>query len=224
MGFLNVDIILKEKIIEFMGLLRNEEYYRVHEIFDGLSENKKDEIYKYINKLTVTDNVQIRREGENFLYVVSSPILAEGPFPQIGVYVGNESQDERGLGDDTGEDAIPIVEDGETVAWEAEYGLWQRGSWIIDIIGTTRDETIWLSRICQYAIVLNFKSLDLLGLIEMDIALQDTVLNQQFQPGLVYSRRLTVRGKFAGTWKDRFGVGTVGTYETGVNLAIEEVP
>lgn len=221
MGFLNVDIILKEKIIEFMGLLRDEEYYRVHDIFEGLSENTRDEIYKYINRLNVTDNVQTRREDENFLYVISSPILADGPFPQIGVYVGNEAQDERGLGDDTGEDAIPIVEDDVTVAWEATFGLWQRGKWIIDIIGTTRDETIWLSRICQYAIALNFKALDLLGLNEMDISLQDTLLDKQFQPGLVYSRRLIVGGKFAGTWKDRFEAST---YETGVNLAIEEAP
>ena len=137
-------------------------------------------------------------------------------FPQITVNLGEDNSD-RYMGDSTGE-SIPVLDgDDNLIAHDIVKGYYGKSHWLINIIAATKDETIWLSRCCQYFICLGMLELAQKGMNEIDIAMADLRPDQQQLPMEVFNRAIKITGVTEKTWKVRVPVYD---YTTGTNLAL----
>lgn len=218
MGFPNVDIFLYRTILTKLKSYQDMENYRLEQTFDDLDETDLAEIRTFLAALHLTDNT--RDKTDNSLYVMPTYPLVDLLAPQICVTVGSEDTAGRVLGDETGEDAAAVVDgDGKTIAWDLDRGYWGSGMWMIQITAETKLAVIWLSRLCQQALVDSFQAMDGLGIKEVSIAVADLRPDPQYYPQNFFARGIKVNaGKVANTWKTRVQASY---YETGVNLAIE---
>ena len=217
MGFPNIDIFLVKTILAKLKAFQGEENYRLEEIFDDLDAAEIADIRQFLAGATTTKNTRDR--GGRRIYVLPHYPQAEIPFPQIGVSLGNEDTADRFLGDDTGGEAEPVLDDDENViAHDLQKGYWGSGLWMIQIMAHTKDEVIWLSRLCQQALVDSFAALAEMGLLEVSLSLADLRPDPQYYPEFVFLRGVKViAGKVANTWKKRIPASF---YQTGVNLAV----
>jgi hypothetical protein len=81
-----------------------------------------------------------------------------------------------------------------------EMGYFSHGSWQIDIVASTKQEAIWLTRCCQYFICRAQMDLARLGVTEIGISLADVRIEQELQPSIAFARGLTMTARVANTW------------------------
>jgi hypothetical protein len=162
----------------------------------------------------------MRKENEErVIYVIPSFLLFNLPFPQIGIYMGADDSQDFFCGQDVNGEPKPITKNGDIVAWDYEKGYYAGVNYRADIIAGSKDEVIWLSRLCQRAIAANVPHLEKMGVVETRIGAADTKLEQEHFPALVFSRAVIFTGKSLHTWSVR--VPAYG-YETGINTALTE--
>lgn len=219
MGFPNLDRFLVKTILAKLLSFQGAENYRLEQIFDDFEEAEVAEVRQYLAGLTPTGN--LRDKGKGRLFVMPSYPLSDLPFPQIGVSVGSEDTADRFLGDETGGDPAEVFDEDENlIAWDLERGYWGSGMWMVQIMAATKEEVIWLSRLCQQAIVDGFDALDALGVKEVALAVADLRPDPQYYPQNLFLRGLKVTaGKVANTWLKRIPASV---YRTGVNLTLTE--
>lgn len=221
MGFPNLDKLLVKLFLEKIRALRTDESYRLEELFGDFDAGEIQQVRQYLNAVTATDNIRDRGTGR-FLYILPHYPLAELDYPQIGISVGTEDTAERFLGDETGDEPYPVKDgSGKVIAWDLRRGYWGSGQWNIEIAAGTKDEVIWLSRLCQLALVDNFTTLDAVGIKEVTLALADLRPDPNYYPQNIFLRGIKlVAGKVANTWAKREAASY---YQTGVNLALEDL-
>lgn len=219
MGFPNVDIFLVKAVLATLNELKSSAgRYKVDELFEDLDPAERQEVHQYLNAMVPTSD--IRERGKRHLYVLPNFPLAEIPVPQIGISLGAEETAERWLGDDPGIDPEPVMQGDQLVAWDHYRGYWAAASWNMDLVVQTKDEAIWLSRICQLAACENFDALDAMGVKEVTVALQDVRIDPKMFPDMVFVRSVRVSaGRILNSWKKRIPVGAY-TYQTGINTAL----
>jgi hypothetical protein len=219
MGFPNVDLILRDLFLAQFAAAKLDPQTVVADLFEDRSAAEQAEIAAYLTARLFTGDVR-DRGGNRRVFILPHFPAVDLPFPQIGIYSGEVDSNDRVLGDATGE--TEPVYDGETlIGWDETKGYWELSSWNIDVIAATKDETIWLSRLCQYFICQQLLDLHQQGIIEVGIALTDLRMDKgTLQPMQAFVRGVKVHCRVANTWKKRLPVGT---YQTGNNLALEGV-
>lgn len=220
MAFLNLDLYLVDTYCAFFAAAQADPDFYIGDVFADRPEAERVEIAAYIAGLTVTSNLRDRDSERRYLYVLPSFPLLDLPFPQIGVFMGPEETQEFFLGLATGAAPKPVMNvQGATVAYDQTEGYYAGFNYRSDIVCNTREEVIWLSRLCQRAVVEKIIDLDSLGVTEPRISLNELQLDREQFPAMVEARALTLAGKVLQTWTKRTPAG--GTYQTGINKALE---
>lgn len=218
MGFPNVDKILTDIFIAGLNEAKNDSRI-VADCFEEMGHDVQAEISLYLSRLHVTGDIRDREDTRRYLYVLPHFPVSGYPFPQIGVSVGQESTSDKFLGDYSG-DSFPVRDsDNNVIAWDVEKGYIASGSYTADIICSTKDEVVWLSRLCQYTICQRLQDLDQMGIKEVNITLGDPRIDPQSmtQPADVFARAVSLTAKVINTWKKRVPAYT---YITGINKAV----
>jgi hypothetical protein len=217
----NFDLILQELFkaaIEELQQVGTE--WIVDDLFSDRTLNYRDAITQYVNGITVTDDIREREHGRRFLYAIPSFPMADVPFPQIGTYLAPEELSDFFIGDSIGIESTEIRNGAGTVtAIEHTHGCFGQATYWSDIIANTKEEVIWLSRICQRKLLTNLRNLEAQGAMDVRISLGDMKLEQEHYPAMVFARRLIFSCKLGITWTDRVPIN--GTYQTGINTALE---
>lgn len=191
----------------------------IDDLFADRSDDYLNGIKLYLSSVKVTSDMREREDGQRFLYVIPSFPMADMPFPQIGVYLAPEEVNDFFLGNSVGIETTEIKDaSGTTIALEKTNGCFGQAAYWADIVANTKEEVIWLSRICQRSILVNLKGLEELGAMEIRISLGDLKLEQEHYPAMVFARRLIFNCKLGITWTERIPLS--GTYATGINKAL----
>lgn len=214
MGFPNVDIFLTSKLIERFAQAKADPSFIVPDLFDDLSLAEQTEISTYIQRKNFTDDLRDRNDSEVFIFP-SYPMF-QIPLPQIGISLGTEDTSEKFFDDVVG-DATPYPNLEEITHWDIPKGYWAQASYQADIVCTTKDEVIWLSRFVQRFIMEELDTLDQIGVKEVALSLQDTMPKTEAQPTTAFSRAVRISCKVANTWTKRVPVSF---YQTGNNTAL----
>lgn len=214
MGFPNVDIYFSSKFIERFNEVKLDPTFLVGDLFDTLSEEERIEITTYIQRKNFTDDLRQITDSEVFIFP-SYPMLTV-PLPQIGISLGNEDTKEKYLRDLVG-DAKPYPATGTQTHWDIPKGYWAAANYQADIVCTTKDEVIWLSRFLQRFIVEAQDELDLMGVKNISVSLQDTIIKTESQPTTAFSRTVRISCDVANTWTKRVPVST---YVAGENIGL----
>lgn len=214
MGFPNVDIFLSAKFIERFNEAKVNPTFIVSDLFDDLSVAEQAEIIEYIQRKNFTDDLRERTDSE--LFVFPSYPMFNVPLPQIGISLGSENTAEKFFDDVVGE-ATPYPETGDQTHWAIPKGYWAQADYQADIVCTTKDEVIWLSRFLQRFIMEELDTLDQIGVKEVAVSLQDTMLKSEHQPITAFSRSVRISCKAANTWTKLIPVAY---YQTGNNLSL----
>lgn len=217
MGFPNVDLLLVKIFLngfsdaQTLGLA-------IPDVFEEMDNAEQSEIALYLSRIRATDDITERDSGQKYIYILPHFPLAGYPFPQIGISLGQENTESKFLGDQTGESQPVADTNGNIVAWDVVKGYLASATWNVDIIGATKDETIWLSRLCQYFICQHLDYLTTAGVMEVGINLSDVRIDTQLaQPADFFTRTVSVSARVANTWKKRIGAYT---YDTGINKSL----
>ena len=219
MGFPNVDKFLQRLVLAKLESLQDMPEETVADLFECLDAEEQAEICLYLTRLHPTKDIRYRDERKKVLYVLPHFPLAGHPFPQIGISVGTEGTADKILGSNTGNTRERRDAQGNLVGWKVEKGCLAHGGWQLDVIAHTKDETVWLSRICQLAITEALDELTALGVWDVSIEVGDVRPDEQatMQPAEIFVRTVRVSATVANTWyKDV----PLSTYETGNNTAI----
>ncbi len=211
MGFPNVDIFLSAKFIERFNEVKADPSFIISDLFDDLSAAEQAEIAEYIQRKNFTDDLRERTDSEVFIFP-SYPMFTV-PLPQIGISLGNEDTAEKFFDDVVGE-ATPYPDGENPTHWDIPKGYWASANYQADIVCATKDEVIWLSRFLQRFIVEELDNLDQIGVKEVAVSLQDTMVKTEAQPTTAFSRVVRINCKVANTWTKRIPVNF---YQTGVN-------
>lgn len=214
MGFPNVDIFLSGKLIERFNELKADPTFIIEDLFDDLSSAEQVEIAEYIQRKNFTDDLRERTDSEVFIFP-SYPMFSI-PLPQIGISLGNEDTAEKFFDDVVGE-ATPYPDLPNITHWDVPKGYWASANYQADIVCTTKDEVIWLSRFVQRFIMEELDTMDQIGIKEVAVSLQDTLIKTEHQPTTAFSRTVRISCKVANTWTKRVPVST---YATGTNTAL----
>lgn len=214
MGFPNVDIFLAAKFIERFSEAKADPAFIVPDLFDDLSVAEQAEIAEYIQRKNYTDDLRERTDSEVFIFP-SYPMFTV-PLPQIGISLGNENTAEKFFDDAVG-DAAPYPDADNITHWDIPKGYWAQSEYQADIVCSTKDEVIWLSRFVQRFIMEELDTLDQIGVKEVAVSLQDTLIKTEHQPVTAFSRQLRISCKVANTWTKRIPVQF---YQSGNNLAL----
>lgn len=214
MGFPNVDIFLTSKLIERFAQAKADTSFIVPDLFDDLSLAEQTEISTYIQRKNYTDDLRDRTDSEVFIFP-SYPMF-HIPLPQIGISLGNEDTAEKFFDDVVG-DATPYPSTGTQTHWDIPKGYWAQATYQADIVCTTKDEVVWLSRFVQRFIMEELDTLDQIGVKEVAVSLQDTIPKTEAQPTTAFSRVVKIGCKVANTWTKRIPVSF---YQTGNNTAL----
>lgn len=221
MGFPNVDKFLVRRFMEGFRAVQADPATVIDDLFEDLDELERADIGLYVSQRVVTDDIKERGDGLKHLYILPSFPLADEPFPQIGISLGNEADTERFIGNDIGEPPVEVKDAaGTIIAYDIHKGYWASGSWNVDVVTATKDEAVWLSRFCQLFVCQAFDDLDKMGVHEVGVVLQDIKLNPDsaMQPNNIMVRGLRITaGKVANTWKIRVPASY---YQTGINKAL----
>ena len=220
MAFLDLDIYFVNTIAAFLQSVKDDQTNLViNDMFGGQSANFRAAVVQYLGSLEISTDLRDRESDDTrVLYILPSFTLADLPFPQISIYLGNEDSQDFMLGSETGGDTLPVVVDGVTVGWDVEQGYWAGVNYRADIVCGTKEETIWLSRLCQRAILDKILELDGMGVKEPRISLADLKLEQEQFPTMVFARGLMFVAKSLNTWNLR--IPATVDYETGTNTAL----
>lgn len=214
MGFPNVDIFLSAKFIERFNEVKADPTFIIEDLFDDLSTAEQQEIADYIQRKNFTDDLRERTDSEVFIFP-SYPMFSI-PLPQIGISLGNEDTAEKFFDDVVGE-AEPYPDLAHITHWDIPKGYWASANYQADIVCTTKDEVIWLSRFIQRFIVEELDTMDQIGIKEVAVSLQDTMIKTEHQPTTAFSRTVRISCKVANTWTKRVPVST---YAIGTNTAL----
>lgn len=214
MGFPNVDIFLSAKLIERFNQTKADPSFIVADLFDDLDAAEQAEITEYIQRKSYTDDLRERTDSE--LFIFPSYPMFNVPLPQIGISLGNEDTAEKFFDDVVGE-AVPYPDAINPTHWDIPKGYWAQANYQADIVCTTKDEVIWISRFVQRFVVEELDTLDQLGVKEVMVSLQDTMLKNETQPTIAFSRTLRISCKVANTWTKRIPASF---YTTGNNTAL----
>lgn len=221
MAFPNLDLFLIDLFAAFIERIKGEtDRFTLDDLFGDRPEEEREAVALYLSGVNIAKDIREREDGERYLYIIGSFPTMELPFPQIGVYIAPEDTSDFFVGNDVGIESEAVRDGIDTIiAWDQTLGCASNGTYWCDIICNTKDEVVWLSRICQRAIIEHLDDLALLNAIEPKISMGDLKPEQEHFPGLVFARRVTLTAKVFQTWKKRL---TVGTYATGINKALEE--
>lgn len=214
MGFPNVDIFLAAKFIERFSEAKADPAFIVPDLFDDLSVAEQAEITQYIQRKSFTDDLRERTDSEVFIFP-SYPMFTV-PLPQIGISLGSENDAERFLDDSVGVSTAYPDSTNQT-HWLIPKGYWAAATYQCDIVATTKDEVIWLSRFVQRFIMEEQDTMDQIGVKEVSVSLQDTMIKSEHQPTTAFSRALRISCKVANRWNK---LVPVSYYATGNNLAL----
>jgi hypothetical protein len=214
MGFPNVDKILVRMFGQEFEALKLDSDYIINDLFEDLDPDEREEITTYIQrKEFVTD---IRRREDSAVYLLTTFSTLDLPFPQISVTLGQEDTD-RYMGDQVGQSAPVLDGNGATIAWDITKGFYAKSNWNISVVTATKDEAIWLSRLCQLFIFKNMMELEEAGVAEVNLSISDMKLEQDQQPLTVISRGIRMSATTLNSWIKRVPVSF---YQTGNNLAL----
>jgi hypothetical protein len=223
MGFPNIDKFLVKRFLEEFALIQTDPQEVVDDIFEEMDPEERKEVCTYLVNTNFTRSLEDRPENQRSCYVIPHWPVAEVPFPQIGISLGEEAQADKFLGDYTGQ-STPVVskQTGETIAWKIPKGYLSMDSWMIDVVCGTKDEAIWLTNLCKYFILKALPDLSELGLMEAALGINDVKLDQNSmtQPITYFVRTIRLSGKKANTWSKKVPAQY---YQEGVNLAVESV-
>jgi hypothetical protein len=213
--FINLDLYFRDLFASFLNQIKTDDWI-IDDLFKDRPDAERHAIKKYLmSRRIVTD---IQEQEESPIYVIPSFVLNGLPFPQIAIHLGGENSQDHFVGMETGGDPIPVMKNNEVVAWDQERGYYAAVNYRADIIANSKDEVIWLSRICQRAIAGKILELDEMGVIEPHIGTADTELEQKFYPAIVFSRAVVFSGKSLHTWMERAPVQE--PYEIGDNTVV----
>lgn len=221
MGFPNVDLFLCKTFAEQFAAVQDDPTDTLDDLFEDLTAAERTEIATYLQGSVFTRDLRNRHnesDDQRRIYIVPSFPMFDLPFPQIGVSLGSENTDTKFLGDYTGEATAVTDTEGKTIAWDIPHGYYASANWNIDVVCSTKDEAIWLSRLCQLFVCRSLADLDAAGVVEVAIATADMKLEQEHFPHIVFNRRVMISGKAANTWKKRISAVD---YQPGTNLALD---
>lgn len=200
MGFPNVDLLLKDIFLrEFQAAKLNPDLV-VGDIFEDRPESEQVEIGDYVRAREFVSSARERGDAKRVFILPHFP-SAEIPFPQIGIYHGETSGTDRFLGDIVG-DADPVFDQYQNLTgWRQKYGYYEMANWNIDVVASTKEEAIWLSRFCQYFICQSFDDLARIGVLEVSLSLSDLRIDKgAMQPMEAFVRGVRVTAKTENTW------------------------
>jgi len=221
MGFPNVDIFLCKIFAEKFPAVQDDPEFTIDDLFEDLTALERTEITTYLQDIVFTRNLRERHGGDDEqrrVYIVPNFPMLDLPFPQIGVSLGSENTADKFLGDCTG-DAVAVTDDnGNTIAWDIPKGYYATANWNIDVVCPTKDEAIWIARLCQLFICQSLDDLDAIGVVEVTVSTADIKLEPEHFPHIVFNRRVMVSAKAANTWKKRVAEAD---YRAGDNLALD---
>lgn len=219
MGFPNVDKQLVKIFLQGFTDAQNLGL-AIPDTFEDLDPEEQADIALYLSRRVVTNDIRERSADERFLYIVPHFPIAGYPFPQIGISVGQESPGDKFLGDYVGETLEVTDAEGNVIGWDTVKGYFAAATYNIDVVCNTKDEAIWLSRLCQHFICQALGQLTEVGIMQVDISLTDPKIDPQAatQPADIFTRTVTVSALVANTWKVR---KPAYTYATGVNKALD---
>lgn len=203
MAFINLELYLRDLFAAALEEARNDDRV-IADLFSDRPEDERFAAQQYVaSRRVLTDMYEELGKGERGIYVTPSFPIGNLPFPQIGIYMGTEDSADHMVGQDTGAAPVPVVQNEVTVAWDIEKGYFAGINYRADIIANSKDEVIWLSRICQRALAKNILALEAKGVIEVRISAGDTKPEQEHFPTLIFSRAVIVTGKALHTWTVR---------------------
>lgn len=217
MSLVNLDLYLVDLFHDFLKEVNNDNNSKViDEIFQDRPEAYREAIKSYLHTMNVTKDLQDRsRDGRN-IYILPSHPLRELAFPQIAVYLADEHSTDWYLGGTTGTDPV-YIEEPDFIGWEYEEGYIAQAQYRVDVVANTKEETIWLARLCQRAVLGNIKIMETLGFVELNIGMADLQLHPEHFPSQVFGRGVFLNGKAQQTWTHRV---VAQFYQTGDNLAL----
>lgn len=214
MGFPNVDIFLASKLIERFNEAKTDPGFIVADLFDDLTTDEQTEVTQYIQRKRYTDDLRDRTDSELFIFP-SYPML-HVPLPQIGISLGNENATEMFFRDTVG-DAQPYPDEATQTHWAIPKAYLANATYQIDVVCSTKDEVIWLSRFVQRFITEEKDALADIGVNEVSISLQDTMLKSEHQPSTALARTVSVSCTVTNSWTTLIPVQQ---YAAGNNTAV----
>lgn len=213
MGFPNVDKTLQKLFLAQFAATQADPAFTINDLFEDLDESERAEIGHYLLRKQFTSDVRDR--GSN-VYVTLSFVQTDIPFPQICITLGKGNTDQW-MGGAVGESVAVKDETGKTIAWDVTKGFYAKPAWDVTIAAATKDEVIWLSRLCQLFIMSNMDTLAASGVIEVDVTEADLQPQQEQQPMTIFARQLKISTTTENTWKKRIPASY---YATGINTAL----
>jgi hypothetical protein len=214
MGFPNIDKILVAIFKAKFDALKAAPEFTINDLFEDLSAGERAEITAYIQKKQFHTDIRDRKDSAVFL-MATFPMI-ELPMPQISITLGQEDTD-RYMGDQTGISEPVLDTDGATIAWDIIKGFYSKANWTISIVTTTKDEAIWLTRLCQHTIFESMLDFEAAGITEVTISTADMRLEQDQQPLTIFNRTIRLTATVINSWKKRVPATT---YKTGNNTAL----
>lgn len=218
MGLLNLDLYLVDLFHDFINGVKNDDNCRmVDEIFADRPDQYREMVKGYLRSMNITKDLQDRAREERNIYILPSYPLRDLAFPQIAIHLADENTTDWFLGEMSSNPPAAISEPG-FVGWEIEHGCFAQARYQADIVANTPEESIWLARLCQRALLGNVRQMEAMGFIEMTVGMADIQLHPEHFPSQVFGRGVFVNGKAGHTWTVRIPQST---YQTGNNTALE---
>lgn len=219
MGFPNVDLYLIDRYAERFAAVKADLDRVVDDLFDDRTDEERQAAREYLTALPVATDLRDRPEGA--LLLIPGFPLAQLAAPQITVAVLSEAGNDWPLGEGVGNSEAVYGDEAhpDTVtAWDVPHGYWANCSYRTHILADTWWEAVWLSRLCQRAIVESVSAFSARGMAELTLTVNDMALDPQQYPTVTFARALTLSAKVPQQWKVR---KPTGTYQTGINKALE---
>lgn len=214
MGFPNVDKILIRLFKAEFAAIKLDPAFIITDTFTDLDESEQNSILQYLVRKTFTD--ELRDRGDAKVYLTTSFPMLDMPLPQISITLGQEDTD-RYMGDQVGTSTPVLDTDGNTIAWDVLKGFYARSNWSIAVVAATKDETIWLSRLCERIIFDNMNTLELEGVAEVSLTMADHRLDPQHQPMTASNRTIRMTALTMNSYRKRIPASV---YATGNNTAL----
>jgi hypothetical protein len=218
MAILDVDLLLFQ-IIEQFFLEVQRDRRLIEEIFEYRTETERDMIADYLAQHSMTQDIRNADEDNPFIYLIPSFPMMDIPLRQICIYVASEGQTDHMLGSDTGQSTVRTDVNGNRIGVDAVMGAYVHGSYIIDVVSQSKEETVILNRLCYVAILKGLEALESYGVMDTSLTIADAMLDPQYTPIMALSRRMTFAATVLHTW-NKFHPDQ--NYMSGNNLAISD--
>lgn len=214
MGFPNVDKILVQLFKDSFAALKADPAFIINDTFEDLSIAEQDAILQYVTRKTFTDDMRDR--SDSAVYLLTGFPMLEMPLPQISITLGQEDTD-RYMGDQVGTSTPVTDAGGNVIAWDILKGFYARSSWNVAVVAATKDETIWMSRLCERIIFDNMRELETMGVAEVLLTMTDLQLDPSHQPMSVFNRTTRVNATTLNSYTKRIPASA---YSTGLNTSL----